>query len=416
MTPARVTVLVVDDEPDMRKMLAYDLSQEGYEVFTAEDGYAALEAVRKRKFDLVITDLKMPGMDGVETVAALKSIEPETEIIVATAYATVETAVECMRRGAFDYIRKPYNLDEMRMLVERVLVPDGARADEVLEQEAGKPGTARAAAGQVTVETPLERLAAGLAHEINNPLAIVHANLYALKDYSMTVGELWAVAKEAAACLRGLKSPPGLQLAARLVGGAGDEARTESLFAEIAAIIDETEKAVLRIADLVAGLSRLAYWHGAQALRNEVDLVQVLNESLDSLATHPGSRSYHVDTPGEVVAVRASRHDLRTAFVYLLRYARTRTGVEGAAVRITVGRKDGVPTIDFHLPDLTLIASERCRFFEPRFEESEQESRVRFDMDLALAHRLLRRNGAEIDLADRPHGGMVISVRFSKAR
>ena len=113
MIQTKGTVLVIDDEKDMREMLAFNLNQEGFEVVSAENGEAAVEAVKKRKFDLAVTDLKMPGMGGVATVAALKEIDPDIEIIVATGYASVETAVACMRHGAYDYICKPFSLQEL---------------------------------------------------------------------------------------------------------------------------------------------------------------------------------------------------------------------------------------------------------------------------------------------------------------
>jgi DNA-binding NtrC family response regulator len=85
----------------------------------AENGAAAMEAVKRRKFDLAITDLKMPGMDGVATVEALRSLDPKIEVIVATGYASVETAVACMKRGAYDYIEKPFDLTELKLLLDR---------------------------------------------------------------------------------------------------------------------------------------------------------------------------------------------------------------------------------------------------------------------------------------------------------
>src|SRR5262249_31554717 len=116
---ARAAVLVIDDEPGIRDLLSFELSQEGFDVETAANGYAAVEALKRRKFDLAVTDLKMPGMDGVETVAALRALDPDIEVIVATGYASVETAVACMKRGAYDYIQKPFDLAELKLLLER---------------------------------------------------------------------------------------------------------------------------------------------------------------------------------------------------------------------------------------------------------------------------------------------------------
>lgn len=109
MSTARI--LVVDDEDDMRDVLADVLRMHGYTVTTAADGHTALEQAQRRRFDLVITDLRMPGMDGVETMAALKSLYPTIRVIVATGLANV--SVESLRRqGACDVLHKPFGVDE----------------------------------------------------------------------------------------------------------------------------------------------------------------------------------------------------------------------------------------------------------------------------------------------------------------
>jgi CheY-like chemotaxis protein len=114
-------ILIVDDERGIREMLHYELSLEGFDVETADSGMAAIEALRRRRFDLAVTDLKMPGMDGVATVEALRAIDPDIAVIVATGYASVQTAVACMKKGAFDYITKPYDLDDLKRLLDRAM-------------------------------------------------------------------------------------------------------------------------------------------------------------------------------------------------------------------------------------------------------------------------------------------------------
>jgi DNA-binding response OmpR family regulator len=116
-----VSVLVIDDEPDMLEMLVFSLPPSEFEVVTADGGRAAVELMGTRRFDVAITDLKMPGMDGVETVAALRQLDPDMEIIVATGYSSLETALACMKNGAYDYIRKPYDITELRHLILRAV-------------------------------------------------------------------------------------------------------------------------------------------------------------------------------------------------------------------------------------------------------------------------------------------------------
>jgi DNA-binding NtrC family response regulator len=122
LSPDRVaSLLIIDDEPGIRQMLSYALSRDGFAVETAESGIAGVEALRRRKFDVAITDLKMSGMDGIETVQALRALDPELPVIVATGFASIETAVACMKNGAYDYIQKPYQIKELKRLLARAV-------------------------------------------------------------------------------------------------------------------------------------------------------------------------------------------------------------------------------------------------------------------------------------------------------
>ncbi|MDF3065904.1 MAG: fis [Polyangiaceae bacterium] len=106
-TGDEITVLVVDDEPSNQTSLAKIFQREGMRVFTADGARSALEVARKHKVQVVLTDLMMPGTNGVELMRALKEVSPDTETVLMTAYGTVETAVQAMRDGAYDFVEKP---------------------------------------------------------------------------------------------------------------------------------------------------------------------------------------------------------------------------------------------------------------------------------------------------------------------
>ncbi|PIU19867.1 MAG: response regulator, partial [Elusimicrobia bacterium CG08_land_8_20_14_0_20_59_10] len=116
---APAKILVVDDEPGIRDMLSYELSSHNYRVVTAVNGEDALEKIRKEKFQLVISDVKMPRMDGIVMLEAIKKIAPDVEVIMSTGFGTIETAVSTMKKGAYDFIRKPFDLDEILALIEK---------------------------------------------------------------------------------------------------------------------------------------------------------------------------------------------------------------------------------------------------------------------------------------------------------
>jgi len=110
-------ILVVDDEPSMRQMLAIVLKREGYEVMLAENGRMAVAALERGPFDLLISDIKMPDMSGVEVLREAKRIDPDILGIMITAFASTETAIEAMRLGACDYLSKPFDIDLLKMKV-----------------------------------------------------------------------------------------------------------------------------------------------------------------------------------------------------------------------------------------------------------------------------------------------------------
>lgn len=116
-----VKILVVDDEKIMRSSLTEWLQEAGYDVLAVESGEKALESAKKENFYVALVDLKMPGMDGIETMKELQKIQKDIPVIIITAYATVDTAVQAIKEGAYDYLPKPFNPDEVNMLIEKVI-------------------------------------------------------------------------------------------------------------------------------------------------------------------------------------------------------------------------------------------------------------------------------------------------------
>jgi len=114
-------ILVVDDEEILRNMLTDVLTEEGYEVVPVSSGEEAVKRLKEEYFELILTDIMMPGLNGIGVLKAAKEIEPSTDIIVMTGYASVETAVESMRLGASDYITKPFNIDQIKIVIARTL-------------------------------------------------------------------------------------------------------------------------------------------------------------------------------------------------------------------------------------------------------------------------------------------------------
>ncbi|HBH88130.1 MAG TPA: sigma-54-dependent Fis family transcriptional regulator [Syntrophaceae bacterium] len=129
-------VLVVDDDPSMRMALSESLLSCGYEVDNAVDGADALRKISKGKYDLVITDMRMPKVGGMEVLRGVKKISSETHVIVITAYGTVNTAVSAMKEGASDFIMKPFSLEDLESVVKNVFSSNGeGRGEKKVEGE-----------------------------------------------------------------------------------------------------------------------------------------------------------------------------------------------------------------------------------------------------------------------------------------
>src|SRR5687768_8217502 len=121
MSDDAATLLVADDDPGLRESLQRTLTRAGHRVMLASDGRAALEQLRAGGVDLVLTDLKMPGLTGLELLRAGKEVAPDVDVILLTAFGTVEEAVSAMKDGAYDFLTKPFRREQLLKLVDKAL-------------------------------------------------------------------------------------------------------------------------------------------------------------------------------------------------------------------------------------------------------------------------------------------------------
>lgn len=127
----KIAILVVDDEAVIRDGLQRTLAGDRFEVETCKSGHAAIELLQDKEYDLIITDLKMPGMNGIEVLKAVKGLQPDIPVIMITGYATVDTAVEAMKNGATDYITKPFTPQQILEKIERSLEQRSVMIDDM---------------------------------------------------------------------------------------------------------------------------------------------------------------------------------------------------------------------------------------------------------------------------------------------
>ncbi|MEK7825474.1 MAG: ATP-dependent Clp protease ATP-binding subunit ClpX [Nitrospirota bacterium] len=122
MDQKKSKILVIDDEPLMRISIADALKDEGYQIFDTDSGREGLRLVQNDKFDIVITDLMLPEVDGMRILKACKQFSPQTQVILITAYGSVASATEAMKQGAYDYLTKPFSMDDLIFMIRRLLI------------------------------------------------------------------------------------------------------------------------------------------------------------------------------------------------------------------------------------------------------------------------------------------------------
>jgi DNA-binding NtrC family response regulator len=167
------SVLIVEDETVLRESLAELMAGEGYEVLQAADGKAAYAIVLERPVDVVVTDVRMAGMDGLTLLGHLRQIAPQTPVIVATAFGTVETAVSAMHSGAYDYLLKPVQFEDMLLKVQRALeYGDMARTQRVITEQLAEQSTFHNLVGNSQSVTKLFEMAKKLS-EVKSNVVIV---------------------------------------------------------------------------------------------------------------------------------------------------------------------------------------------------------------------------------------------------
>jgi len=183
----RFRILVIDDESDMREGLWDVLEDEGYRVTTIESSEEAIDIIKRLSFDVILLDIRMPGMNGMKLLTTLKEISPETMIIVMTGYASIETVVEATKKGAYDYITKPFDMEVMERAIKEALRErkeclEKKELKNMLEEVNKKLKTSQNQLAQYKNLATIGRLGAGVTHEVKNLLGIINISTHYLKS------------------------------------------------------------------------------------------------------------------------------------------------------------------------------------------------------------------------------------------
>jgi len=187
-------ILVIDDEDSVRESLATILKQMGYHVETRGDGKSAIRLFKQEKFDLVITDLKMAGLSGIEVLEKVKMLQPEILVIIMTGFASLESAIASIRKGAFDYLVKPFQVDALKLVVKRSMEMKRLAENNVMLLGDLKAKNEELARANIEIKRAQKKLVeaerlgaitetvAALHHEINNPLMAMLVKVQVMED------------------------------------------------------------------------------------------------------------------------------------------------------------------------------------------------------------------------------------------
>jgi two-component system sensor histidine kinase/response regulator len=366
MNGKRHIILVIDDEAAMRDACLQVLRKDGYEADEAEDGIKGMEKTKELRPDVALVDLKMPGMEGMEVLLKLKNIDPDIILIVITGYATIESAVEAMKRGAYDFLAKPFSPDQLRITISRALESrEAARERDALQRE------------KKLMEKNFITM---VSHQMRSPLVTIAQYLESL-----------------------------------LAGGAGD------LTGEQARILSRVK------ARLEATLTMINDWlsmarvdKGALAERFEqvpiADLVKNLAEFMQPAAGKKGV-TITVEAPGDLTPVPGDRASLEQVFTNILtnavNYNREGGSVsiemknEGDGVSISVA-DTGVGIAKEHLADIF------NEFY--RIKSKDGALAAGSGLGLSIAKKIIDAHNGSIDVRSEPGKGTSFTVTLPGAQ
>jgi signal transduction histidine kinase len=361
----KATILVIDDELAMRDSCYQVLTKEGYRIETAEDGDSGLQKISQIKPDLVLVDLKMPGMSGMELLEKVVNIDPNIISVVITGYATIESAVEAMKRDAYDFLPKPFTPDQLRIVTKRGLEKRRLALESVrLRREK---------------ETMRENFVTLVSHQLRSPLA-------SIKQYFGVI----------------------------LEGFAGEVASKQKEMIERAGkYVDD----LLQLIDDWLDMSRIEAGNITEKFE-AVDLAPILSETLELLQPLAETRriTLELNLREDLPAIEGDGETLKQAFANLIsngiNYNR-----EGGTVMVSVGEE--VNDLVVEISDTGIgISEDNLHFvFDEFFSVRSEETRGinGSGLGLPIAKRIIEAHNGLIKIASELGKGTTLSILLPKA-
>ena len=363
-------ILVIDDEEAARYGVTRALSQQGYAVEEASDGAAALAAIDRFQPDVVVSDINMPGMDGLTLLRRLNERSEPPLVVLMTAYGSEQIAAEALRSGAYNYLSKPFELEDLRVTV-RNAVEKQRLLRELKESQV--------ALLQAEKMASLSKLVAGILHEINTPLGV-------MRSISETTSR---AAARVEALLRGEPLPEG-----------PSSSRLAQALTEAAA---QSQAACKRVSTILKNLKEFAQLDRAAFQR--VTIIEGIEQALEFLRDELGDNIEIVRSFEDLPEIECSPRELNQLFMNLLLKARDSIRQDGGSGRIEIHAKRAGHMVKLEITDSGRgIAAEHLpHVFDPGFTET--TDRVGIDLGLPICYQIVRAHHGRIEVESPPGQG-----------
>jgi len=374
-------VLVVDDEVAARYGIVRALSGQGYEVEGAANGLEAWEKLPQFRPDVIVSDINMPGMDGVTLVRKVNEEADPPLVVLITAYGSEGVAAEALRAGAYDYIPKPFELSDLRLVVRNAL--DKRRLLRELKQS-------RADLVQAKKMAALASLVAGITHEMNSPLGALRSSA------EVIARALQKFEKE-------LRTPP-FEI----------PEPCRPVFAILATSAECCQQACQKISGIVAKLGTFAQLDRADFQR--IQIHQCLDSAIDLLRHRTEGRIQVIRDYGELPEVDCWPRELNQAFLNLLENAVEAIEATGRQGQITVKSRHADSFVQFDICDdgCGISPEHLDRIFDPGF--TSKGARVGTGLGLPVCYQAIRMHNGRIEVTSKPGAGSTFTVTIPVRR
>ncbi|MFH2124221.1 MAG: response regulator [Pseudomonadota bacterium] len=404
----KTVILIIDDDPAVRQVLADIMEFKGYGTLVAKDGAEALSLMQANDIDLALIDLGLPDISGLDLLSLIKVGHPSTAAIILTGNATLESAIDATSRGAFSYLQKPYNIDQLLLQIKRAIEKQQA------DQEHEKLNI------QLLQAQKLEsvgRLAAGIAHEINTPIQFISSNIAFLKE----------AFKESSHLINSL-----LELLESIKNGTVTEAQIEEndkivvhldwdyLQEEIPHAIDQSNDGLQRVTSIVQAMKEFS--HPGSKQKVNTNLNQVIETTI-TISRNEWKSVATVDTDldPELQSLPCLANEMGQVFLNLLINAthaienQLGNNPEGKKGRITISTKQHDQHVEIRITDTGcgIPAHIHNKVFDPFFTTKDVGKGT--GQGLTIAHDVIvgKHNGTLAFEAE-PGSGTTFIIRLPK--